>query len=623
MFFALLLVLFPAVGSADSDTTVYVLPDLTVTATRLEASAFETTAQVDVVDRTAIERTAARSLADALQSSTGVFMRRHGRSGLASISLRGTGASQTSILIDGRPVTDPQLGQLDLSLFPSALIDRVEVMSGAASPLYGGDGIGGAVNLRTLSPAEGFRTRVSGGMGSFGSREATAVVENRRGSSAFLVLGSLDRAQNDYTYFSRALARDVELRNADRRQASLYGTGEASLGDADIRASAMFLDGERGLPASASGATSDERQWDRTTRVWADVEAGNFSIGASLHRGLIRYANPQLGLDESGRTRVLSLDGRYQFNPTPAWTLVAGAEAGEARAEHPSIAEGARERRAAAFGILSGDVGGVMINAALRADGYFEQRPETSALTALSPRLGVSIPVVDRVRLRSSVGRGFRTPTFNDRFWRPGGNPDLEPEAGWTLDGGAVYQSGALRADLTLFHVSTNNQIVWLPMTAGLWAPVNIASTRSRGIEAGLTAAGEFAGMDAEGRFNYTFIDSRDVSDPAAPAFNQPLRYVPRETLRAGGSLRRGIAELGLTADYTGRRYITTDGSSWLDPFLTLSLRLGLHHMIAGSRVQTALIVENLFDTDYQVIANEPMPPRHFRFSITIDTSTR
>src|SRR5690625_6624023 len=124
-------------------------------------------------------------------------------------------------------------------------------------------------------------------MGSVGSRQPTAVVENRGRRSAFMVLGSLDRAQNDYTYFSRALARDVELRNADRRQASLYGTGEVSLGDADIRASAMFLDGERGLPASAAGVTSDERQWDRTTRAWADVEAGNLTIGASLHRGLI------------------------------------------------------------------------------------------------------------------------------------------------------------------------------------------------------------------------------------------------------------------------------------------------------------------------------------------------
>src|SRR5690625_7680863 len=101
MFFALLLVLFPAVGSADSDTTVYVLPDLTVTATRLGASAFETTARVDVVDRTAIGRTAARSLADALQSSTGVFMRRHGRSGVASISLRGTGPSKPSTRVAG------------------------------------------------------------------------------------------------------------------------------------------------------------------------------------------------------------------------------------------------------------------------------------------------------------------------------------------------------------------------------------------------------------------------------------------------------------------------------------------------------------------------------------------
>ena len=624
MFLALLLVfLLPTVGSAGPDTTVYVLPDLTVTATRLEASAFETTARVDIIDRAVLERTASRSLADALQSSTGVFIRRYGRGGLASISLRGTGASQTSILIDGRPVTDPQLGQIDLSLLPSALIDRVEVMSGAASPLYGGDGIGGAVNLRTLAPDEGFRSRVSGGVGAFGSREATLSVESRRGRTAFLLLGDLDRAQNDYTYFSRALARQVELRNADRNRASLFGTGELGLGAARIRASAMFVDGERGLPASASAASSGERQWDRSTRVWTDVEAGGFSFGAALQHGRIRYANPQLDLDETGLTRVASLDGRYRLGLYDAWTLVAGGELADATVDHPAIAEGAREQRAAAFAMLSGDVDGVMVNAALRADSYFRRRPDVSAIAAVSPRIGISTPVAERLRLRASVGRGFRTPTFNDRYWRPGGNPDLEPEVGWTVDGGAVYRSGPLRADLTLFHVATDNQIVWIPLTSGLWSPTNIASAVSRGFEAGVSAAGELGGMGMEGRLNYTFTDSRDRSDPASPTFDQPLRYVPREVLRAGGSVQRGKAELGLTADYTGRRYVSTDGSSWLDPFITVSLRLALHQTIAGSRVQTALFVDNLFDADYQVVANDPMPPRHLRFSITIDTSTR
>src|SRR5690554_3913847 len=135
----------PAANGTVADT-VYSIPEVTVTATRLERSTFEATAHIDVIDGDDARASGARHLADVLQQHSGVFLRRYGSGGLASVSLRGTGASQTTILLDGRRLTDPQVGQLDLSLLPASIVDRVEVMNGAASPFYGAEGIGGAVH---------------------------------------------------------------------------------------------------------------------------------------------------------------------------------------------------------------------------------------------------------------------------------------------------------------------------------------------------------------------------------------------------------------------------------------------------------------------------------------------
>ena len=132
------------------DTTV-ALPPVTVTAERWGTAATGS-ARVTVLGGAAIRGAGAETVAELLERRGGLHVKRYGAGGLATLSLRGTSASQTLVLLDGHRLADPQLGQLDLSLLPTSLLEGAEVMHGAASAAHGTDGIGGAVNLRTLAP---------------------------------------------------------------------------------------------------------------------------------------------------------------------------------------------------------------------------------------------------------------------------------------------------------------------------------------------------------------------------------------------------------------------------------------------------------------------------------------
>ena len=135
-----------AVAQAVPDTT---LADVTVTAAREPVATRDAPVRVSVIDRQSLDAAAAASLADALQARAPVHVRRYGPSGLASVTVRGSSSSQALVLLDGQRLTDPALGQVDLSLLPAALLESVEVLSGPASGLYGSDAVGGVIGLQT------------------------------------------------------------------------------------------------------------------------------------------------------------------------------------------------------------------------------------------------------------------------------------------------------------------------------------------------------------------------------------------------------------------------------------------------------------------------------------------
>ena len=612
-----------------ADTTV-ALPEITVTATRVATSTAEAPARVTVLDARAIAAVAARSVADVVAARTGAFVRRYGPAGLATLSLRGANASQTLVLLDGFRLADPQLGQLDLSLLPTVVLESVEVMYGAGSALYGSDAVGGVVNLRTLRPGARPSARVTGEAGAFGERAGGLALSGRKGAFSGLASVEYRKVDGDFPYVNASLfpPREVRREGADGERLALYGTLGYERGRHRAVAGVWHNDAARGLPGPGTSTPKGERQWDASLRLWASDHVrfrwGTLRLGGLAQRASLRYRNPQLRIDQTGRTFIATVEAEATAALGRRWLVGGGLTGGYGQARHPSLRADATERRLGAFVHANAAFGRLRLFPALRLDGY--ALPGAARRTALSPRFGVNLrPLPWRaLRLKASLGRAFRVPTFNDRFWQPGGDPDLRPEHGWTFDAGAVLRHAAPNADLKLeasyFLHRLRDQILWRPVAGGFYAPANFSRVRTRGLEVSGEARARLArAASLDAGFFFTLTDARDRSDPAAASFDHQLRYVPRRQLK----LYLGAAWRALRADVSarrvGRRFVTADGRQALDPYWVVDAQLRLTGALPLARMTLALAVENVLDAAYEGIKGYPMPPRTMRFRLVID----
>ena len=614
----------PTGSAAKPDTT---LPSVSVVATRTATPTADAPARITVLDAEDIAATASASVADLLEARASAFVKRYGPSGLASLSLRGTGSAQTLVLLDGQRIADPQLGQLDLSLLPTVLLDRVEIMHGPASALYGTDGIGGVVDLRTAR-ADGEEVRLTSEVGAYGERAASGLAAARFGSSGFVVAAEARASDGDFSYFdpNADVAGSWRQREgADRSVRSLYARVETERRSTTASAAVWIGAAERGLPGTVGGRPQDERQDDRHVRAWGEMTTrlGPVAVrtGGLFQRSSLRYLNPALALDDTGQTTLGSGEIEARALVGRRWMLAGGITAGIGQAEHPSLAEDATETRLGAFVHGTGDYGRVLIYPALRADTYLRPASGERTVSALSPRLGVNLQplATPDVRIKASAGTAFRAPTFNDRFWQPGGNPNLRPERGWTADAGVHAQRGDVTAELTFFASRLRDQIVWQPTEAGYYAPENLSRTRTLGIEATASHTGVRLGAARlGGGLTYALTDARDRSNPEASPYDQQLRYVPRHAVKGFADVRLplGVATsvaLNLGGRFTGARPVRSDGSLDMPASFVLDARLRVEHRFPHVTAALTLAIENALDTEHEIVRGYPMPPRHLR----------
>jgi iron complex outermembrane receptor protein len=233
----------------------------------------------------------------------------------------------------------------------------------------------------------------------------------------------------------------------------------------------------------------------------------------------------------------------------------------------------------------------------------------------------------ERVVVKALLARAFRVPTFNERYYEPGGNPDLEPEDGWSADLGVrsrLSRPGwTVQAEVTGYTSRLTDQIVWRPsfVTNGVqvWRPGNVGAVRTWGLD--LSMRGRVQVADAVGlRLGAVFTHTRaeNRANRLSPAYGAQLPYVPPQQLKLWG----GLAWNGLSVDLSGRlvgaRYYSTDESQRLDPYQVIDLRAAYRLPLPGVDVTADVGIDNLLDERYQVVRLYPMPPRHVSASVTV-----
>jgi iron complex outermembrane receptor protein len=219
--------------------------------------------------------------------------------------------------------------------------------------------------------------------------------------------------------------------------------------------------------------------------------------------------------------------------------------------------------------------------------------------------------------LRGALSRNFSIPTFNDLYWPNLGNPDLVNELGWSKELGISFKhkkdEKKAEAHLTLFDIDIKNRIAWLPQSDGQWRPTNLNSVSSQGIETRLSYADSWAKGSYKFNVTYQFAHATDGNGGIQ-------LFTPRHSGAFSATARYRKLYIAWQQTASGRRYGTTDKTTWTNPFTIANATLGYTPSVLklinrgfNLDLDMRLRIENVFNTDYQLIKFYPTPKRQIR----------
>jgi outer membrane receptor protein involved in Fe transport len=611
---------------------------------------------VVVVSSQELAASAAPALDDALRQVPGFSLFRRSGSRFANpttqgVSLRGLGASGASralVLADGVPLNDPFGGWIAWGRVPRAEVERVEVMRGAGSDLYGSSALGGVVQL-LRRPARGPKVVADGSRGELGSADGSLFASGAWKGWGASVAAEASRTDG-YVLVEPAVRGPVDT-PAGSRHNTVEATVERTVGGGRlfVRGSRFTEDRENGTPLQTND--SDFRQWS----AGGDLPAGAGFLSLRGWGGDQEYHQSFTAVAADRRSERLT---RLQTVPADTaggsvqWSrplsdrhaLVGGAEVREVHGTSeetvfggpvPSrVVAGGRQRTS---GLFLEDVARLSSRLSLTVGGRFDSwknDPETRlperTESAFSPRASLLFQATERWAWTASVYKAFRAPTLNElyRAFRVGdvltvANDALRAERLTGGETGALLnaRAGKVTARGTLFWMDVDQTIANVTLSAvpGLITRQrqNLGRTRSRGIEAEVTArAGDRWSLTG----GWLLSDARVVSakDPGLEGLRLP--QVPRNqaTLQIRFDDLR-LATIALQARWTGAQFDDDQNLFRLASFTTVDalvsrgLGHGLSVLVAG---------ENLLDERAE-IGRTPLrtlgPPRMVRVGIRVE----
>ncbi len=592
------LVLFPCAPAALAqdqlgDTVI-------VTASRQPQRADEVLSSVEVIDRAQIERSGQSTLVDLLSKQSGLRVVANGGAGAnSSAFIRGAESRHTLLLVDGVRVGSATNGQATLELIPLAIVDRIEILRGSASVLYGSQAIGGVIQVFTRQGRQGMHPELYLGYGSYNTLNSSASVAGGQDRLRYSLTVGQDRtsgfnAKRDPAFWT------------NRRGASSYDGDKDGFHNQYAAASAALGFRQRD-EVGFSASYSDGRNWyDNSPTFSAYLDKEVRSLSAYLRNELADGWMSTLRLSHSeDRLRNQSnASFASRFNTTqkefvwqhdvrlPLGSLLAAYE--HLRQEVDSSAGYAKDSRNANAFLLgwnaSIDAHSVQINA--RHDDNSQFGDKTTGLFAWGYQFDPAWS------MRASIASAFNAPTFNDLYWPAdpvfggGGNPDLKPERALNREIGLRWDGNASSMELVYFHNRIRDMIDWAPENpadpASNWAPANVSEAKLQGVE--LTFSTQLAGYDLKTGIDY--LDAKDKDDDT--------RLARRAKLSGFARIDRSIGPWawGVEWNATGNRYDNAANTVRLGGY---SLLNAYAHYAIDRDWKLELRANNLLDKDYQL----------------------
>lgn len=620
--------------------TIYTTPPVLVEADKSIEKAASSLAPITLISQEELEQTGAWQISDALSFAPGMFIKNYGGlGGLKTVSLRGTSASQTAVLLNGVRLNSAQNGQFDLSALPASLVEEIEIIRGGASTLYGGNAVGGAVNILTNSFKNSSFLKTNLQYGSFKSSLFSMNGALRFNDSAGIsAVGEFSQSSGDYPFPFSQFGENVVLQreNGDFQNLSGLITAQFPFKNWQFAAQALARKTERGTPgAVVQGRVESARaRLDEADLLFSLTSSTNISRDASLNFLLssklnnLSYRDPDFTFGAGGGESTFHTSEIHARSSSKIffknWLADLSAEAGFAELEGDNLQPGigqSIERRTVSFSargereFVIDTLFTMTVQSGLRYDWF------SDIGGAVSPLLGVGISPCKNLKFRSQWSYNFRPPSFTEMYYLNYGNADLKPERSHSFNLGAVWQPFFKTLfETEAFLIRTSDQIAGVPKNPVQWSAQNIGLVVTRGIETSalLKVTEEFSFTA-----HYTFQKATDES-PESYSRGKQVVYIPQHI--ASGIMSYEVFKndsfsgiVGIQAQYSGERFSLADNSSGsrLPGYVTLDANFTQKISFKNYSLKLRAEALNLLDAHYAVIRNYPMPGRSFRVGVS------
>lgn len=601
-----------------TEPTDSILQEVVITGTRSATDVRQLSQTVNVIDRSAIEETNRASLLPLLTEQVpGLFITQRGYAGYGvsggaagNISMRGMtgGAARMIVLIDGHPNYAGIYGHPIADSYQSLMTERVEVLRGPASILYGSGAMAGVVNIVTKKE-EGTHAHLHAGYGSFNTAETEFTASTRQGKFSAVASGSYNRTDGhrDNMNFEQfggyaKLGYDISdnwnaSANVDitRFKASQPGSESAPLIDADQDitrgTTALFVENNY---ARTQGAVSLFYSWGDH---WI-----NDGYAPGTTPKLFRFISYDEMLGASAWQSASLFDGNritlgfdyYRYGGKADNHFVDGPTAGT---DVPQVDE--REDEFAGYLEMRQEIGSLLtLNAGLRVDHH------SKAGTELVPQAGAAFHLPANAEVKLSVGKGFRYPTIREMYMYPPHNPDLEAESLWNyeLSFSQRLLSGKLYYGINLFHMDAKNIILTLPNPTAPPPMLNQNSgeLKNTGVE---VEASYLISKSFAANCNYSYLK-----------METPVVGAPEHKAYLGGSYTSNGLHVSTGLQYINGLYSSV-GPDKKEDFLLWNARVSYQ---LTDMVQLWVNGDNLLNTKYQINAGYPMPGIAFMAGVNL-----
>lgn len=581
-----------------------------------------------IINNSLIEKVSPSEINTVISLSPGVFIRDYGGAGgLKTVSIRGASSSETKLHINGIELNSRINGSFDLSLMPISLIENVEIIRGGSAIFYGSNSSAGAINfVNDYSKGNGLNFSIN----SIKEYNINPYLTIKNDNN--LLSLHLDYRDNNGKYpiniNNLGKKQIIERQNAYSKQFSFAFNCLYQFDELNLETFILGIYNDRGIPGAVLNGKIENISAKMNEKKIYGIIKTNYKIenllsqsSVTLSLGNLNYFDSeQIGLDgvplESKFDNIdIKLSNKFKYIYLLDHNLELSISYSNLMGNmlQPELGNKVDDflvslsylaelnnniNKNTSFSLLGG----------IRLDKYREREAN------LSSSIGFILNY-NNLSLLSNLSSNFRVPSFNEMYYLNYGNTNLKTENNINTNLGINYNKDFASAGFNFFYNFTYDRIQSIPISPVRWSATNIGKIESYGIEfnSNLNIFEDRLNLI----FNYTLMSVKDKT-PDSFFYNLIPAYTPLELLNIFISTNYKDFELLLSGNYSSYRYALRNNAinSILKDYMLINVSLKYNFYICTNQIKLILGINNLFDTEYQIIKNYPMPGRIYSLTI-------